>query len=101
PGASSRVVADLSGDAGPQLAADIAARLRDVPDFPEPGIVFKDIAPLLADAQTFGSVIGALAGFAREAGAVDLVAGIEARGFLFAAALARELGCGVVTVRKA
>ena len=84
-----------------QLAERIAKRLRDVPDFPEPGIVFKDISPLLADPDTFGAAIGALAGFARELGPIDLVAGIEARGFLFAAALACELGCGIVPVRKA
>ncbi|HZE51476.1 MAG TPA: adenine phosphoribosyltransferase, partial [Jatrophihabitantaceae bacterium] len=63
-----------------QLAERIAKRLRDVPDFPEPGIVFKDISPLLADPDTFGAAIGALAGFARELGPIDLVAGIEARG---------------------
>jgi len=84
-----------------ELAERIAKRLRDVPDFPEPGIVFKDISPLLADPETFGAAISALAGFARELGPIDLVAGIEARGFLFAAALACELGCGIVPVRKA
>jgi len=89
------------GDAGRQLAARLAARLRDVPDFPEPGIVFKDITPLLADAAGFGEVIGALADFARASGPVDVVSGIEARGFIIAAALARELDCGLVPVRKA
>lgn len=76
----------------------IAALLRDVPDFPQPGIVFKDIAPLLADADAFGACVQELA--AHAAGA-DLVAGVEARGFLLAGALARELGCGLVPVRKA
>jgi adenine phosphoribosyltransferase len=94
-------VAEPTGDAGPHLAASVASLLRDVPDFPQPGIVFKDIAPLLADRRVFGDVVRALAGFAHELGDVDLVAGIEARGFLFAAALACELQCGVVTVRKA
>jgi adenine phosphoribosyltransferase len=94
-------MAESSGDGGADLAARIASRLRDVPDFPEPGIVFKDIAPLLADSQVFGETIEALARFARECGEIDLVAGIEARGFLFAAAPAGRLGCGVVTVRKA
>jgi adenine phosphoribosyltransferase len=84
-----------------ELAALIAKRLRDVPDFPEPGIVFKDISPLLADPDAFGAAIGALAVDARRLGPIDLVAGIEARGFLFAAALACELGCGIVPVRKA
>ncbi len=83
------------------LAEQLAKRLRDVPDFPQPGIVFKDISPLLADPEAFGAAIRALAEIARELGPVDLVAGIEARGFLFAAALACELGCGIVPVRKA
>jgi adenine phosphoribosyltransferase len=84
-----------------ELARRIAERLRDVPDFPEPGIVFKDISPLLADPEVFGAAIGRLAGHARTVGPIDLVAGIEARGFLVAAALACELGCGIVPVRKA
>lgn len=83
-----------------QLAGLIARRLRDVPDFPQPGIVFKDISPLLADPRAFGATIAALAAHARTHGPVDLVAGIEARGFLFAAALACELDCGIVPVRK-
>ncbi len=91
------VVAESTGDAGPQIAASVASLLRDVPDFPQPGIIFKDLAPLLADRRVFGDVVRALAGFAHEIGDVDLIAGIEARGFLFAAALACELQCGVVT----
>lgn len=79
----------------------ILAHLRDVPDFPLPGVLFKDITPLLADAATFASVIDGLAGHASELGRIDLVAGVEARGFLFAGALATRLGCGVVAVRKA
>jgi adenine phosphoribosyltransferase len=91
----------LTGDAGPVIAASIAARLRDVPDFPQPGIVFKDIAPLLADPAAFGAAIGALADYVRDGEPIDLVAGVEARGFLVAGALASELGCGLVAVRKA
>ncbi|MDQ1752631.1 MAG: adenine phosphoribosyltransferase, partial [Pseudonocardiales bacterium] len=84
---------------GTQLADRIAGLLRDVPDFPKPGILFKDIAPLLADGPAFDAVIH---GLARSAGnGVDVVAGVEARGFLIAGALARQLGCGVVPVRKA
>jgi adenine phosphoribosyltransferase len=83
------------------LAARITSLLRDVPDFPKPGIVFKDIAPLLADADAFAQVIQALAGCAGSSGGVDIVAGIEARGFLMAGALACELGAGLVPVRKA
>ncbi len=89
------------GDAGAQAAARVAGSLRDVPDFPQPGIVFKDIGPLLADSAAFRDAVGALADLARAAGPVDLVAGIEARGFIVAAALARELDCGLVLIRKA
>ena len=90
-----------AGDAG-AVAALIAAGLRDVPDFPQPGVLFKDIVPLLADgAVASARSIRALAGFAAGAGPVELVAGVEARGFIFAAPLARELGCGLVPVRKA
>ena len=81
------------------LDSRIAKLLRDVPDFPKPGILFKDITPVLADAAVFDDVIHGLAESA--AGGVDLVAGIEARGVLIAGALARLLGCGLVPVRKA
>lgn len=74
--------------------------LRDVPDFPQPGIVFKDIAPLLADAEAFGMAIDALAAIPAAVDA-DLIAGVEARGFIVAAALARALDSGVVAIRKA
>jgi adenine phosphoribosyltransferase len=83
-----------------ELADRIAGLLRDVPDFPQPGILFKDIAPLLADAAAFTAVVQALAGAPGAAG-VDVVAGIEARGFLLAGALADRLGAGLVPVRKA
>jgi adenine phosphoribosyltransferase len=90
-----------SGDAGPETAALVAARLRDVPDFPKPGVLFKDIAPLLADGAAFRASVHALASFVRASAPVDVVAGIEARGFLLAGALAHEFGCGLVPVRKA
>ncbi len=83
---------------GGTLAERINAALRDVPDFPEPGVIFKDIAPLLADGSLFAETVAGLAEFAADA---DAVAGVEARGFLFAAAVARELGCGLIPVRKA
>jgi adenine phosphoribosyltransferase len=76
----------------------------DVPDFPEPGIVFKDISPLLADHTGFTAVVEALAACGRdESGSpvVDKVIGMEARGFLVAAPVALALGCGFVPVRKA
>lgn len=77
----------------------MAASLRDVPDFPAPGVVFKDITPLLADPAAFAAVVEAIA--ARHRGAVDLVAGVEARGFVVGAALAHAMGVGFVPVRKA
>jgi adenine phosphoribosyltransferase len=90
-----------AGDGGAAIAATVAAGLRDVPDFPKPGILFKDITPLLADGVAFRAAVAGLAAFARASGPLDLVSGIEARGFVLAAALAHELGCGLVPVRKA
>jgi adenine phosphoribosyltransferase len=78
----------------------IADLLRDVPDFPLPGILFKDITPLLADAAAFGACIDALAALPAAQDA-DLIAGIEARGFIVAAALARTVNAGVMPMRKA
>lgn len=80
------------------ISAVVAAHLIDVPDFPEPGVVFKDITPLLQNGPAFRAVIEALA--ARYRGSVDAVAGIESRGFVFGAALAYELGLGLVLIRK-
>ena len=77
----------------------IRAGLRDVPDFPEPGVTFKDITPFLADAELFAAVVEAHAEPWR--GKVDRVAGLEARGFIFGAAIALHLGVGFVPVRKA
>jgi adenine phosphoribosyltransferase len=85
----------------PQLADLVRRHLRDVPDFPQPGILFKDIAPLLADGPAFGAASSALADFGRTVAPIDLVAGVEARGFVFAGAIARDLDCGLVPVRKA
>ncbi|HEV7204717.1 MAG TPA: adenine phosphoribosyltransferase [Jatrophihabitans sp.] len=81
------------------LGARISGLLRDVADFPQPGVAFKDISPLLADAGAFQAVVHAIAAVAGDD--VDIVAGVEARGFLMAGALACELGCGLVPVRKA
>ncbi|WP_427385397.1 adenine phosphoribosyltransferase [Janibacter sp. G56] len=77
----------------------VAAHLRDVPDFPVPGVTFKDVTPLIGDADAFAAVVRDMA--ERNRGVVDVVAGIEARGFIFGAALALELGVGFVPVRKA
>lgn len=78
---------------------DWSRLIRDVPDFPKPGIVFKDIMPMLADAQAFAAAIDALAAPWRDA-RIDAVLAIEARGFLLGAPLARLLGAGLVPVRK-
>lgn len=79
------------------VAQVIASLLREVPDFPEPGIQFKDLTPVLADAQGLAEVSAAIAEAARGA---DLVAGVDARGFLLGGAVALQLGIGVVAVRK-
>jgi len=73
--------------------------MRDVPDFPKPGILFKDITPILADGTLFKLSIEAFLESTRPLG-IDKVVGIDARGFLFGAAVAYELGVGFVPVRK-
>ena len=88
-----------------ESAAEVLDRLVvDVADYPEPGIVFKDITPLLADPAGFAVVVKALAAAGRDADGqvvVDKVVGMEARGFIFAAPVAMALGVGFVPVRKA
>jgi adenine phosphoribosyltransferase len=78
---------------------DLRAFVRDIPDFPSPGILFRDITPLLASHDAFHEAVAAMAEPFR-AQPPDKVLGIEARGFMFGAALARELGVGFVPVRK-
>jgi len=78
----------------------VLGRIRDVPDFPEPGIVFKDITPLLADPAAFAAVVDEFVAMAGAAGPIDKVVGIEARGFILAAPVAVRLGVGFVPVRK-
>jgi adenine phosphoribosyltransferase len=78
---------------------DLAKYIRDIPDFPKPGILFKDITPLLADPEGFSLVIESLA--ARFGGlGITKVVGVEARGFIIAAPVAHRLGAGFVPVRK-
>ena len=81
------------------LADRLLARIRDVADFPKPGIVFKDITPLLADHATFTAAVEALAAPNRDRD-IDVVAGIEARGFVLGAPVALLLGAGFAPVRK-
>lgn len=78
---------------------DLRSFVRDVPDFPRPGILFRDITPLLASPEAFHQAVLAMAAPFRRAPA-QKVLGIEARGFMFGAAIARELGIGFVPVRK-
>jgi adenine phosphoribosyltransferase len=81
------------------IAQLVASRLRDIPDFPEPGVSFKDFTPLLSDGAALRAVVRDIA--ARREGSIDVVVGIEARGFIIGAAVAYELGTGFVPVRKA
>jgi adenine phosphoribosyltransferase len=77
----------------------LRAKVRDVPDFPKPGIVFKDITPLLADEVSFSTVIDEIVvSFGR--GTIDKVVGVEARGFIVASPVAYHFGAGFVPVRK-
>ncbi len=78
---------------------DLRAFIRDVPDFPTPGILFRDITPLLASPEAFAHAVRAMGDPFREA-LPEKVIGIEARGFMFGAALACELGVGFVPARK-
>ena len=78
----------------------IKARIRDIPDFPKPGVTFKDITPLLSDGPALAASVNGLAD-AFSARKVDKVLGVEARGFVFAAPVAVRLGAGFVPLRKA
>jgi adenine phosphoribosyltransferase len=80
-----------------ELSRRVADRIRDIPDFPRPGILFKDITPVLLDPGLFGDVVG----FLGDAwGPVDKIIGMESRGFIFAAPLVERLGAGLVLARK-
>jgi adenine phosphoribosyltransferase len=81
------------------LLSRVDELVRLVPDYPKPGVLFRDITPLLADGPAFAAVVDAIAAAAPEG--VDLVAGMEARGFLLASPVAVALGAGVLPVRKA
>jgi adenine phosphoribosyltransferase len=87
----------MTAQAGDELTKLISTLVRDIPDYPQRGVVFKDITPLLADGQAFSAVVAALAAVH---GPVDKVAGIEARGFILAAPVACRLGAGFVPIRK-
>jgi adenine phosphoribosyltransferase len=84
------------------MTRDLASYVRDIPDWPTPGIMFRDITPLLGDADAFARTVAALAETHGEhlGAPVDYVAGIEARGFILAAPVAHQLGAGFIPVRK-
>lgn len=84
---------------GPEVAKLVTDNLREIPDFPEPGVLFRDITPLLANGPAFRELIEILA--QRYGGQIDAVAGLESRGFILAAPLAVRLGIGMITIRKA
>lgn len=79
-------------------AINLREYIRDIPDFPKPGIVFRDITPMLADGDAFAASVSSMACFVPKD--VDGIIGIESRGFIFGAALAQQLGLGLVLVRK-
>lgn len=81
------------------MAIDLKAKIRDVPDHPEPGIVFKDTMPLLADPDSLAEAVDKLAEWA-EPRRPELILGAEARGFILGAALAYKLGCGFIAARR-
>jgi len=87
----------IQAGAGDELTRLITTLVRDVPDYPQVGVIFKDITPLLADGKAFASVVDALAA---TFGPVDKVAGVEARGFILAAPVACRLDVGFVPIRK-
>lgn len=81
-----------------QLVADVGARVRDIPDFPKPGVLFKDITPVLHDPALFGRLVDWMSG---GWGAVDVVVAVESRGFLFGAPMMERMGVGLALARKA
>jgi adenine phosphoribosyltransferase len=82
-----------------QTMLDLDRYIRDVPDFPKPGIIFKDITPLLASPEAFSAAIEALVAPYRNAG-ITRVAAVESRGFIFGGPVAQQLGVGFVPIRK-
>lgn len=78
---------------------DLKNHIRSIPDWPKPGILFRDITPLLADAKALATAVEAVAADFKQAG-VDYVAAVEARGFIFGAAIAEKLAAGFIPIRK-
>ena len=88
----------MSAELGAEVSELVRTHLREVQDFPEEGVLFRDITPLLADGGAFAELIRLLADHYR--GRIDAVAGLESRGFILAAPLATALGIGMITARK-
>lgn len=84
---------------GQHLTDLVLSHTNEVPDFPEPGVLFRDITPMLADGPAFAELVDSIA--ERYDGKVDAVAGLESRGFILAAPIAIRLGLGMITIRKA
>ena len=82
------------------LSDVVRSKIRCIPDYPKPGIIFKDITPVLGDAKAFDAALKALAE-GLETMDIDYIAGIESRGFIFGAPLAQKLSCGFIPIRKA
>ncbi|AIT61205.1 adenine phosphoribosyltransferase [Corynebacterium doosanense] len=80
-------------------AEAIGDKIRLVPDFPEPGVLFEDLTPVLADAEAFATVVSSLSQACRDLGA-DLIGGLDARGFLLGSAVAFDMGLGILAIRK-
>ncbi len=89
----------MSGELGDHVGELVSANLGLIPDFPEPGVLFRDITPLIANGTAFRELMQVLG--ERYAGKIDAVAGLESRGFILGAPLATELGIGMLTIRKA
>ena len=81
------------------MAIDLKTRVREVPDWPEPGVGFKDVSPLLRDPDALAQAVDTLAGWSRER-QPDFVLGAEARGFILGAAIAKDVPCGFVPARR-
>ncbi len=81
------------------MAIDLKTRVREVPDWPEPGVGFKDVSPLLRDPEALSQTVNDLANWSRDQ-RPDLVLGAEARGFILGAAIAKEVPCGFVPARR-
>jgi adenine phosphoribosyltransferase len=88
----------MAGEWDGSIRELVLSHIRDIPDFPQAGVMFKDFTPLLAEGPAFSAVVRDIAG--RYAGQADVIVGIEARGFILGAAVAHELGLGFVPVRK-